>query len=300
MATQSAILKSEVAPVAAPMPSATPTPAPEVAATPADWPACPRCGSKEFVHRSGLHHRLQHASAQRYSCLRCGKNHKFLSPSEQRFRPGKIRKLATVPILARIDEIRALAEQFPQGEVARRVGTSRSYLSRLYQRYGIPVKKFPKPEEPKPEPSKTVVIKIEKRMREMAGIRGCSIALYLQQLAEADFAAARSNTFKSTSVLNPIVEQSKRFLKVPALKPVRGKVDGVMAQRILFVYREGELSISAIAERFSLAESTINRVLSEYKHSELRSKVPQRATQHRKLDSLIFGAEAKAKGEASA
>jgi transposase-like protein len=263
------------------------------------WPPCPRCGSKEFVHRAGFRYLKQYPPMQKYECAKCGKGKKFFSPSEVKHRPGKVRKLATVPILARVDEIRALAEQFPQGEVARRVGTSRSYLSRLYQRYSITLKSFPKPPKPEPEPSLTVTIKIENKMKEMAAIRGCSIALYLQQLAEADFAAARSNTFKSTSILNPIVEQSKRFLKVPAVKPVRGKVDGVMAQRILFVYREGELSISAIAERFGLAESTINRVLSEYKHSELRSKVPQRATNHRHPDSILFGAEAKTREQAS-
>ena len=157
--------------------------------------------------------------------------------------------------------------------------------------------KSPKPEE-KVEPPKTVEIKIDKRMREMAGLRGCSIALYLQQLAEADFAAARSNTFKSTSVLNPIVEQSKRFLKVPAVKPVRGKVDGVMAQRILFVYREGELSIAGIAERFGVGDSSIARVINAYKNSS-RTVVPKRATHHRESDSILFGAAEKTHAESS-
>ena len=94
-------------------------------------------------------------------------------------------------------------------------------------------------------------------------------------------------------------------MKVPAVKPVRGKVDGVMTQRILFVYRQGELSITAIAERFALAESTIQRVLGEYRNSELsqrplRDQTPTKPHMHRRWDSLVFGAEAKAKGEASA
>ena len=178
--TQPAILQVETPPVAAPQI------APEVAATPAEWPACPRCHSREFVHRAGFCYLKQYPPMQKYECTKCGKGIKFFAPSEVKHRPGKVRKLATVPILARIDEIRALSEQFPQGEVARRVGTSRSYLSRLYQRYSIPLKSFPKPPKPEPEPSITVTKKIDNKMKEMAAIRGCSIALYLQQLAEAE------------------------------------------------------------------------------------------------------------------
>lgn len=57
-----------------------------------EWPPCPRCGSSLHVHRSGLHIRLQYKPAQKFSCTACGKNHKFLAPSEIRFRPGRIRR----------------------------------------------------------------------------------------------------------------------------------------------------------------------------------------------------------------
>jgi transposase-like protein len=55
----------------------------------AAWPACPRCGSAEHVHRAGLHVRLQFPAAQKFSCTRCGKDKKFLAASERKYRPGR-------------------------------------------------------------------------------------------------------------------------------------------------------------------------------------------------------------------
>jgi transposase-like protein len=228
---------------AVPLENEAPQPAPEVASVPsvpADWPACPRCGSTEFVHRAGYHHRLQHKSAQRYSCLRCGKNHKFLSPGEARFRPGKIRNLKPspkVPITERIEEIRQLAAQFPQHEVARIIGVHRSYMTKTYHKYGIPTKRFlksPKHEEKIKAKEKTDPILIDKKMREMAAVRGLSVENYLRQLVEADFAETRSKSFTQTAV-KPIVGEAPRGWKPPvsfAKAPIRvsgaaGKTLGV-------------------------------------------------------------------------
>ena len=95
--------------------------APEVTAAPASWPACPLCHSTEFVHRAGFRYLKQYPPMQKYECTKCGKGKKFFAPSEVKHRPGKIRNLKpapTVPIVDRLEEIRQLATQFPQREVA--------------------------------------------------------------------------------------------------------------------------------------------------------------------------------------
>jgi hypothetical protein len=57
------------------------------------WPPCPRCGSAEYVHRAGLHVRLQFPPAQKFECTRCGKGKKFLAASERKYRPGRLKQL---------------------------------------------------------------------------------------------------------------------------------------------------------------------------------------------------------------
>lgn len=56
------------------------------------WPACPRCGSNEFVHRGGLDVRLQYPPRQRFACTRCGKDHRFLAADAPRYRPGRLKR----------------------------------------------------------------------------------------------------------------------------------------------------------------------------------------------------------------
>jgi transposase-like protein len=71
---------------------------------PSEWPPCPWCGSKEFVHRAGWHRRKQFPPARRYACTRCGKNNRFIHPAAQRYRPGKIRNLAVQPLPQLLNE----------------------------------------------------------------------------------------------------------------------------------------------------------------------------------------------------
>lgn len=137
-------------------------------------------------------------------------------------------------------------------------------------------------------------VSISKNMFEMAKLRQMSVELYLTQLAESDYAETKSKTFKATSVLDPPLDKRK-FKPIAQTRGRTKKIDGATVQRILYIYREGELSIAAIAERFGLGETTVNRVIAEYRNSELRSKLSQRATHHRESDSIIFGAAAKTK-----
>ena len=91
----------------------------------------------------------------------------------------------------RVEEVRKLSQQFPQHEVARRLGYRSKGLSKFYKRHGIPSLRFPKPPKPEPPPKpaeKVCIIKITAQMRKCANQAGIEVGQYLVELFQADAA----------------------------------------------------------------------------------------------------------------
>ena len=107
-----------------------------------------------------------------------------------------------------------------------------------------------------------VTIKITGAMLRGAQRRGMSMEAYLAEAADAVEAGAEAEKLAAAAKLAPVGTVNGngndfRFLEKRKLSPER-------IQRILFLYLNVGLQAPAIAERLSISESTIYRIISQF------------------------------------
>ena len=194
-----------------------------------------------------------------------------------------------------MDRIKILAVECSQTEIMKRVGVPRSLVRKVFKEFNIALfKKPPKPEQAKPT-EKVCVIKITTAMKRCADKRGIQVGAYFVQLFEAD--AAEDRLKKICANAKP--EPAPIFKKVePSLLRFK-KIDGTVAQRVLFLSSSENLNAPEIAQRIGASVSTVRRILDAHKGSAIRGPGTQKR-QRSSWDALQEGAAARARGEASA
>jgi transposase len=107
-------------------------------------------------------------------------------------------------------------------------------------------------------------------MREMAKVRGLSVATYLSQIVDVDLVEYRRKQFcqaakPSFGVSAPIIVEASAH---------RQKISAASAQRILFLLA-ADVTAQQIAVRLNISVSSVRRIQETFEQSRIRTEVPR-------------------------